>query len=506
MHRRCEAALLRRIAGSVLAWALVLTAVALPAAAAEVVDVRVGSHPEFTRVVFELDRSAGYRVERAGTAKAPQLRVTLDAGSRVARKASAHGDVRGVAISSGARAVATIPLRRSDLRLQEMMLSDPPRIVLDLRRPEPVAVSKPAPKPVAVKKPAPAPVARIPEPKPEPAPVVKAPAPAPAPKPQVAVVETPTEPAGDESASRARIAVPLAEEPEPVELAELAEDTAADPEPEPEPAPDADTDSDLEAEGEPEADAESELDTEVAVRPESAEAMAESYPTPEDLGLGPELSSDLDDELAALEESEVLAEQSEPADPTEESPAQSEEPGLLAKLGTDPLWLGSLAGGLVALVGIAITLRRRRSVLPADLDVQAISAELDAEGDGAAAAQAEESPFKGLFDDDAAEGGGVPRQRRLPGCQPDGYCAVLHQPRVRCRGARRKRGGVRLHLRRRLTGRRSDEPGHGPSRRPEPRTAAHGRRRHAEWRARWRRRSDARSPRAPHPGSGGPSR
>ncbi len=33
--------------------------------AAEIVEVRVGRHVEFTRVVFELDRAAGYRIELA---------------------------------------------------------------------------------------------------------------------------------------------------------------------------------------------------------------------------------------------------------------------------------------------------------------------------------------------------------------------------------------------------------------------------------------------------------
>ena len=46
--------------------------------AAEIVEVRVGRHPEFTRVVFELDRAAGYRIERSDPASdANELVVSL---------------------------------------------------------------------------------------------------------------------------------------------------------------------------------------------------------------------------------------------------------------------------------------------------------------------------------------------------------------------------------------------------------------------------------------------
>ena len=46
--------------------ALLSAVLLLPALAhsSEVVDLRVGSHEEFTRVVFELETPAGYRVSR----------------------------------------------------------------------------------------------------------------------------------------------------------------------------------------------------------------------------------------------------------------------------------------------------------------------------------------------------------------------------------------------------------------------------------------------------------
>src|SRR5215468_5195102 len=106
----------------------------LPALAAEITNVRVGVHPKFTRIVFELDGRAGYQVERAGTDAAPELRITIEATSS-ARELRSTGDVRSLKVDAGSKARAHIALRHSDLRVHEMMLSDPPRIVLDLVKP-----------------------------------------------------------------------------------------------------------------------------------------------------------------------------------------------------------------------------------------------------------------------------------------------------------------------------------------------------------------------------------
>ena len=75
---------LRSPSGGDKAWALIvalgLLVIALPAFAAEIVEVRVGKHPTFTRVVFELDRSAGYRIERSDPATGvAELVVSLEA-------------------------------------------------------------------------------------------------------------------------------------------------------------------------------------------------------------------------------------------------------------------------------------------------------------------------------------------------------------------------------------------------------------------------------------------
>ena len=55
---------------------------AASAMAAEIVEVRVGRHPTFTRVVFELDRAAGYRIERSHPSPGvSELVVSLEATS-----------------------------------------------------------------------------------------------------------------------------------------------------------------------------------------------------------------------------------------------------------------------------------------------------------------------------------------------------------------------------------------------------------------------------------------
>lgn len=147
------------------------------AVAAEIVEVRVGHHPEFTRVVFELDRSAGYRIERSDpSSKVPELMVSLEASSIPRRIQSSKSLVTQVEIEpSGARSIARIRLSRGGLRLKEMILSNPPRIVIDV-----LSEEKPAPRVASVSKPA------TPKAKPAPAPpapkaVPKA-APAPAPR------------------------------------------------------------------------------------------------------------------------------------------------------------------------------------------------------------------------------------------------------------------------------------------------------------------------------------
>ena len=153
-----------------------LLAAAAPIRAAEVVEVRVGRHPEFTRVVFELDRAAGYRIERSDpNAATSELIISLEAGSIPRRIQSSKSFIETVVVEpNGPRSIARIRLARGGLRLKEMILASPPRIVLDViaekddatttastaapvqsaaTPPKPPATSvapKPAPKPTAL--------------------------------------------------------------------------------------------------------------------------------------------------------------------------------------------------------------------------------------------------------------------------------------------------------------------------------------------------------------------
>ena len=190
----------------------------LPAAgawAAEVVDVRIGAHPGFTRIVFELDATAGYRVERATPQPGvSEVVVSIDATSIPRELQSSKSLVSSLRmVPKGAGSVAHVRVVKDGLRLKQMILASPPRIVLDVLAPavaeakppsepraeskvesraESKAESRAEPKPVvtapvrAAEKPAPA-FVPAPAPTPAPAPVVK-PAPAP-PKPALAEAE-----------------------------------------------------------------------------------------------------------------------------------------------------------------------------------------------------------------------------------------------------------------------------------------------------------------------------
>jgi len=109
--------------------------------AAEIVEVRVGRHAEFTRVVFELDRAAGYRIERANPSPGvSELVVSLEATSIPRRIRSSKSLIEQVEVEpSGPRSVARVRLAKGGLRLKEMILASPPRIVLDVLSDEPVA-------------------------------------------------------------------------------------------------------------------------------------------------------------------------------------------------------------------------------------------------------------------------------------------------------------------------------------------------------------------------------
>ena len=147
------------------AWSILWSAaLATASVAAEITEVRIGNHPTFTRVVFQLDAPAGYRIERRSddSGEATSILVTMEATTRARTIAGRAGMVESVTVEEQlGRAVARIHLRKPKLRLKEMILASPPRIVLDVMH---EAVSSTVTKPPAwggekAKRPAPAPKA-----------------------------------------------------------------------------------------------------------------------------------------------------------------------------------------------------------------------------------------------------------------------------------------------------------------------------------------------------------
>ena len=223
---------------------------ALPALATEVVQVRVGKHPDFTRVVFELDGPARYRVEKHEGAS-PELVVTINAASRARTIRSKSEGIKGVEVTSqGQTSVARVALRKPGLRLKEMILANPSRIVLDLvhgeSAPKPVAKAPaPAPKPAVAPKPVarqpePAPKPSVPEPAPEPiakTPVVEPPAPKPevVPAPEV-IAKAPSEPPAQSQPPEVQLPQTLPAAP-PKPVAPVAKPVAPKPQPTAKPAP-----------------------------------------------------------------------------------------------------------------------------------------------------------------------------------------------------------------------------------------------------------------------------
>jgi hypothetical protein len=223
--------------------ALSLLLIAAPSQASRILQVRVGNHPTFTRLVFEMDTFSGYQVERrTGDDGTEQLVVTLDASTPLREITSKSVGIESVRVlESDGQAIAQIRLRKPGLQMKEMILSNPPRIVLDFvhsaaavaqLKGDPYAKPKPAPKPeiakVAKPKPAPKPeIAKVEKPKPAPKPeIAKVEKPKPAPKPEIAKVEKPKPAPTPEIAK--------VEKPKPAPKPEIAKVEKPKPAPKPE--------------------------------------------------------------------------------------------------------------------------------------------------------------------------------------------------------------------------------------------------------------------------------
>ena len=155
----------RRIAYALGAAMLLLAAV--PGKAANLVDVRIGVHEKYTRVVLETDAEAPYHIESsAGDELVLNLRAESEPRA-VASKKSAH--LAAVTVKPAAAGASEIRIAlRHPVDVRMMVLKQPDRIVLDLR--EVADETAPAEEELAPPTPGLEPVAEV-----SPEPVVKAP-------------------------------------------------------------------------------------------------------------------------------------------------------------------------------------------------------------------------------------------------------------------------------------------------------------------------------------------
>lgn len=155
---------------------LVAVLVAARAEAARVVDVRVGAHKGYTRVVLELDGPSEYRIRSqslpSGSGNVTELTVELDSATGAFAVGGRRGLVQSVRVKpKGKGAVALIRLTVDAPRVADMTLKGPNRIVIDVRPPaKKAAAPKAAPPPPPKPKPAPKPLAQAPQKPPAPPP------------------------------------------------------------------------------------------------------------------------------------------------------------------------------------------------------------------------------------------------------------------------------------------------------------------------------------------------
>jgi hypothetical protein len=189
--------------------AAIFFAAAVPAKTANLVDVRVGLHDKYTRVVLETDAKASCDIASSGS---EELVLSLGAGSgtRVVPSAkSAH--LVSVAVRPVEPGASEIRIAlRGPVDVKKMVLSAPPRIVLDLRAAPDAGAAAPSAKPPAPMPPQPEPALE------EPSELAAAPS-APAQEPE-ALTEAPAEAAPEEPAEapeKEEAAAPSLSEPDP---------------------------------------------------------------------------------------------------------------------------------------------------------------------------------------------------------------------------------------------------------------------------------------------------
>jgi hypothetical protein len=331
---------MRALAGA--AW-LATAVIGVQASAAQLVEVRVGNHADFTRVVLETDAPVRYELSRGAGG---EVRVRLFASASPRKLGSKSKLLKEVVVESDASgSIARLALKKSAaVDVKEMVLASPPRIVLDLtpKRGGAAVEAKAVSEPKAERAPAPAPE--------EVAPVAEeAPAAEAKPAAEAAPKEAKAEPAPDPA--------PVAEEVAPRDYeaeAKVAREAST---------------------AEKEAAAQAELDRLAGVQPRPATApeppprapdVAEAAPSET-----PRAPSEAFDEGADPGSAGAAADEAEGYDvPADEPPPQATavatrahapSPGALAFLPSpldDPLVLG-VVGSLLALVAVLGVLRSR---------------------------------------------------------------------------------------------------------------------------------------------------
>ena len=130
-HRECQQGLRLLVVAAFLC----LLGAAHPAWAAQVVEVRVGQHEGFSRVVLEFDSPVSYQVKPGAPAGSDrELLISLDASAQAETLRPLSGAIESVEIVPVAERRSTLRMKLSgeNFKLKEMILSNPPRIVLDI--------------------------------------------------------------------------------------------------------------------------------------------------------------------------------------------------------------------------------------------------------------------------------------------------------------------------------------------------------------------------------------
>jgi len=358
---------------------------AAPAAAAEIVQVRVGNHPTFTRVVFELDAPAGYRIERrtAEGEDTEEILVTVEAGSTPRSVNSSSVMVERVAVQDGRERVAAhIRLKQSPSRVKEMILAQPPRLVFDLVFPEAELAKIRAAEQRRAQAAAPAASAQPPK-----TPEAKPAASAQPPKTPEAKPAASAQPPKTPEAKPAEALTRLPTQPEPRAQAQLAPEAAKRPE-RATGAPQAALPS--EAAHKPPTPLEEPAPQQLARKPAEPDGSPPPAPTassPEGMAAAEKPARTQPDAAtsapAEAKRPERMAQAPRPkprVQPPPATPAGAQPESAWSGIGDLPVrWLAAAAAAIVIVILMVIWLRRRS--LPNDLDVTALVEAAEAEPD-----------------------------------------------------------------------------------------------------------------------------